>query len=73
MPVMFAPAQADDWFSATEGGAREMIAVAGAKGLCYHKVDPAVGKVANDSAALIETYDPDAKTHPLLALSGSGA
>jgi len=53
MPVIFAPYQAQAWFSADVVQAQAMIAQATSQGLTYYKVSPAVGKVANDGEELI--------------------
>ena len=57
MPVMFEIDQARDWFSADEAGARDMIASASGAHYQAYKVSSAVGKVANDSADLIDPLE----------------
>ena len=57
MPVMFEKDQSKDWFAIDVGGAREMIERATGEQCDAYKVSNAVGKVANDSADLIEPLE----------------
>jgi putative SOS response-associated peptidase YedK len=56
LPVMIDPARAQDWFAADEAHARALVTQAGGARLTHHPVDPAVGKVSNDTPSLIDAY-----------------
>ena len=57
MPVMFEKDQAKNWFVVDVGGAGEMIERATGEQCDAYKVSNAVGKVANDTADLIEPLE----------------
>jgi len=59
MPVMIERDQVGHWFEADLGNATEMIGAASGEQCSAHKVRSDVGKVANDYAALIESYNGD--------------
>lgn len=54
MPVMLHAHQAASWFDADIQEAQHMIEHTNAENITFHPVSQRVGKVANDSAALIE-------------------
>lgn len=53
MPIMLSPDEKEDWFTANTEGAAAIIQSAHGKDLVFHPVSDDVGKVTNDSEALI--------------------
>lgn len=58
MPVIFDPAQANDWFNAAPDAAARMTENQICNDIRFHTIGPAVGKVANDDPSLIVPQSP---------------